>query len=106
MRIWDVPCERLSRSHLLGEHRELHALWNILRRIEDGESRVGYARHPETLRWLGHGEALRLRHDEQAAEMARRGWQHHSPLEGSLRGVAGWPDVRLPGSVPLYLREA
>ncbi len=106
MRIWDVPCAQLARSHLLGEHRELHALWNVLRRIEAGETRVGYARHPETLRWVGHGEALRQRHEEQAAEMARRGWRHASPLEGAVEGSAAWPGVRLPGAVPAYLRES
>ncbi|MBX7110974.1 MAG: pyrimidine dimer DNA glycosylase/endonuclease V [Dehalococcoidia bacterium] len=105
MRIWDVPCVQLSRSHLLGEHRELHALWNILRRLEAGESRVGYARHPETQRWVGHGEALWRRHEEQAAEIARRGWRHLSPLEGGVDGSDEWPAVRLPGSVPPYLRE-
>jgi len=30
MRIWDVHVKHLRRKHLLGEHRELHDLWNIL----------------------------------------------------------------------------
>ena len=75
MRIWDVPVAELCRKHLLGEHRELHGLWNIL-----VHGKTGYSRHPETLRWGGKLGALRLRHEEQALEMRRRGWNHKSPL--------------------------
>lgn len=62
----------------------------------------GYSRHPETLRWIGHLEALRLRHQEQAGEMARRGFRHQSPLRplDTADESAVWPAVRLPGSVP------
>ena len=42
MRIWDVPPECLCRQHLLGEHRELHAIWTILT-----TGKTGYTRHPE-----------------------------------------------------------
>lgn len=106
MRIWDVPCAQLSRQHLLGEHRELHALWSILQRLEAGEPGVGYANHPETRRWLGHGPALWSRHEEQVAEMFRRGWRHQSPLQGRPSGSAAWPPDRLDGSVPAYLCSA
>jgi len=30
MRIWDLPVKDLCKNHLLGEHRELHAIWSIL----------------------------------------------------------------------------
>ena len=30
MRIWDIAAHKLCRNHLLGEHRELHAIWSIL----------------------------------------------------------------------------
>ncbi|NCS72473.1 MAG: pyrimidine dimer DNA glycosylase, partial [Candidatus Magasanikbacteria bacterium] len=30
MRVWDIHPKYLCRKHLLGEHRELHGLWNIL----------------------------------------------------------------------------
>ena len=29
MRVWDISTEKLCKNHLLGEHRELHAIWNI-----------------------------------------------------------------------------
>ena len=48
MRIWDVSPKKLCRHHLLGEHRELHAIWSVL-----VNGKMGYARHPETLRWRG-----------------------------------------------------
>ncbi len=75
MRIWDIGPKRLCRQHLLGEHRELHALWAILT-----QGRRGFARHPETLRWRGKLRALYLRHEQLAAEMARRGYKHGTPL--------------------------
>jgi hypothetical protein len=48
MRIWDIPPDKLCRNHLLGEHNELHAMWNILT-----QGKKGYSNHPETKRWVG-----------------------------------------------------
>ena len=76
MRIWDIEPGRLCRSHLLGEHRELHAVWTVLT-----EGRSGYARHPEVLRWRGKLAALYARHESLVAEMRRRGYNHASPLD-------------------------
>ena len=81
MRIWDVPARSLCRQHLLGEHRELHGLWNIL--VVHGES-GGYSRHPETLRWVGKSLALFERHEMLVAEMIQRGYRHQSPLDRTL----------------------
>lgn len=78
MRIWDVAPNVLCRQHLLGEHRELHGLWNILT-VHSASG--GYSRHPETLRWVGKNRALYDRHELLVAEMSRRGYQHHSPLD-------------------------
>ena len=78
MRVWDVPVRDLCRKHLLGEHRELHGLWNILTK-HGGTG--GYSRHPETLRWVGKLAALYRRHDELVAEMQRRNYVHRSPLD-------------------------
>jgi hypothetical protein len=79
MRIWDVEPASLCRPHLLGEHRELHAIWTIVT-----EDRSGYANHPEVVRWRGKLAALYARHDAQVAEMASRGYRHASPLEPRL----------------------
>ena len=76
MRIWDIPPEKLCRSHLLGEHRELHAIWSILI-----NKKKGYAHHPETVRWRGKQKALYQRHEALVSEMMRRGYHHQSPLE-------------------------
>ena len=75
MRIWDIPAEKLCNQHLLGEHRELHAIWSIL--IND---KKGYSKHPETLRWKGKLKALYLRHEKQVEEMRIRGFNHKTPL--------------------------
>ena len=79
MRIWDVSPSMLCRQHLLGEHRELHALWVVLT-----QGKKGYSRHPETLRWKGKLNALYLRHEALLAEMTNRGYRHLSPLDLSL----------------------
>lgn len=76
MRIWDIPPVKLCRNHLLGEHRELHAIWSII-----VHGKKGYANHPETLRWKGKLSALYLRHERLVEEMADRNYSHHSPLD-------------------------
>ncbi len=79
MRIWDIAPGRLCRNHLLGEHRELHAIWSVLTR-----NKKGYSRHPETLRWKGRLKALYSRHTKLVNELKRRGYLHHSPLDSRL----------------------
>ncbi len=63
---------------MLGEHRELHGLWNILTKHE---GKGGYSRHPETLRWIGKQKALYNRHELLVKEFSRRGYKHHTPLD-------------------------
>ena len=81
MRIWDIKPKDLCKKHLLGEHRELHGLWNILTK-HGGKG--GYSKHPETLRWVGRLNALYNRHEELVKEMSKRGYQHRSPLDKKL----------------------
>lgn len=76
MRIWDFPPKYLCRQHLLAEHRELHAIWNILTK-----GKIGYSHHPEVLRWQGKLKALYLRHQKLVLEMKKRGYRHQSPLD-------------------------
>ena len=79
MRIWDVSPKKLCRNHLLGEHRELHAIWIIL-----SKNKKGYSRHPETLRWKNKLKALYLRHEKLVKEMKKRGYNHKSKLSVKL----------------------
>jgi hypothetical protein len=79
MRIWDIPPDKLCRQHLLGEHYELHAMWNVLTR-----GKAGYATHPETKRWKGKLKALYRVHEEIVREMIARGYNHKSPLDKAL----------------------
>lgn len=84
MRIWDLSPRYLCRQHLLGEHRELHAIWSILTK-----NKKGYRAHPETKRWQGKLKALYLRHDKLVEEIIKRGYQHHSVLNKKFaRGKA------------------
>lgn len=84
MRIWDIPVRKLCRNHLLGEHRELHAIWSVLTR-----KKKGYSRHPETLRWKGGLKALYSRHNKLIVEFKRRGYRHISPLDSRLAAGKG-----------------
>ena len=79
MRIWDIAPKKLCRNHLLGEHRELHAIWSVLTK-----NKKGYSRHPETLRWKGKLAALYLRHKMLIEEMESRGYCHNSKLDYRL----------------------
>jgi hypothetical protein len=81
MRIWDISPKHLCRKHLLGEHRELHGLWNILTK-HGGKG--GYAHHPETKRWVGKLKALYNRHEALVKEMTRRDYRHNSLLDKRL----------------------
>jgi len=75
MRVWDINPGYLNRQSLLGEHRELHGIVSIIR-----DNKKGYSNHPETLRWVGYGWALRQRHKLLVAEMELRGYQDKSPV--------------------------
>jgi hypothetical protein len=79
MHVWDIDAELLCNSHLLGEHREIHAIWTILI-----ENKKGYSHHPETLRWKGKLLALYNRHETIVAEMIKRGFSHKSALKKEL----------------------
>jgi len=79
MRIWDIKPDVLCRQHLLGEHRELHAIWSIII-----NNKKGYSRHPEILRWRGKLKALYLRHEKIVLEMKKRGYNHNSPLDKKM----------------------
>ncbi|MDT8274240.1 MAG: DUF1722 domain-containing protein, partial [Desulfomonilia bacterium] len=84
MRVWDIHPGYLNRESLLGEHREVHALFSIVSR-----GKRGYAHHPEMLRWKDHLGALRTRHETLVAEMTLRGYRHLSPLPRG--GETIWP---------------
>ena len=87
MRIWDVDPGKLCRSHLLGEHRELHALWSVITK-----GKKAYANHPETNRWRGKLKALYARHESLVEEMERRGYCHKTPLDKNLAKGRGEQD--------------
>jgi hypothetical protein len=73
-----VPVSELDRQHLLGEHAELHCIVGALL----GKYKA-YRNHPETLRFHNCIEQLYARHTDQVAELAKRGYQHNSPLPES-----------------------
>lgn len=78
MRVWDVVPPLLCRAHLLGEHREIHAVFAVITRGSEG-----YSRHPETQRWVGKLPALAVRHAHVVAEMRSRGYRHASPMRAT-----------------------
>lgn len=87
MRIWDINPGYLNRNSLLGEHRELHGIVSIIL-----NNKKGYSKHPETLRWLEFGWALKKRHDLLSAEMALRGYNDRTPVVFSTN-ESKWPEI-------------
>lgn len=90
MRVWDLHPGYLTRSSLLGQHGEIHALFNVI-----AGGKKGYANHPETLRWQGHLTKLKGIHDLTVREMTLRGFRHHTPLDttaGDGRDKLGFVD--------------
>ena len=101
MRIWDINPGYLNRQSLLGEHRELHGVVVIIR-----DNKKGYSKHPETLRWVGYGWALKQRHKLLVAEMALRGYVDRSPV--LLRSKPEvWPEnyIDSPANQIMLLRK-
>lgn len=90
MRVWDIHVKHLCRKHLLGEHRELHGLWNILTKHS---GKGGYSNHPETKRWVGKLRALYDRHEALVVEMYKRGYKHNSPIDEKLATGTGTQKV-------------
>ncbi|MEM0272664.1 MAG: pyrimidine dimer DNA glycosylase/endonuclease V [Thermoprotei archaeon] len=88
MRIWDLDPSLLCDRHLLGEHRELHAIWCVI-----VNNKRGYARHPETMRWRGKLAALYERHEALVRELSARGFKHNSPLDRALATGSRYQDV-------------
>lgn len=88
MRVWDISPGYLNRQSLLGEHRELHGLYNIL-----SEGKKGYSNHPETLRWVGAIGGLVVRHAQLVAEMSLRGYTDRTPLPLPEAKDEIWPDT-------------
>ena len=68
-----VETKTMCRKHLLGEHVETHM---IVGTLNSGIRLDGYARNN-----LIELKNLKKRHDEIAAEMVRRGYNHQSPLD-------------------------
>jgi hypothetical protein len=67
LRVWDLDPKVLCMTHLSGEHRELHGIWSIIK-----NNKKGYSKHPETLRWYGKLDALKIRHDKIVTEIKNR----------------------------------
>lgn len=101
MRVWDIHPGYLNRQSLLGEHRELHGIVSIF-----VNGKEGYSKHPETLRWVGFGWALRQRHQLLAAEMALRGYNDRSPVL-LRKNREKWPETYIdsPWEQILLLKE-
>jgi hypothetical protein len=79
MRMWMVEPRIMCRSHLLGEHAEIHMfVWNIDRK----HSVKGYL----TKGFLETHNLYR-RHEELAQELAKRGYRHNSPLDSKWKGA-------------------
>jgi hypothetical protein len=83
--MWCVDPRSMCRAHLLGEHRELHAIAGMTRQVARGveackEGLIGHINAGQVDLSL-----LVARHSLLVAEMRRRGWpsgvKHDTPLK-------------------------
>ncbi len=91
MRVWDVQPGYLSCDSLLSEFRELHGLASVL-----SNGKRSDVQHPEALRWVGYGWAIKQRQKELVCEMDLRGYEHR-PLVRTRSNKGVWP--------PLFIDE-
>ena len=74
MRMWMVDPSLLCRQHLLGEHRELHAIVGGIKKNIPAMKGLAKAKLIEP------GKVIQ-RHEDVVAEMLSRGYQHKTPLD-------------------------
>lgn len=74
MRMWMIDPKLLCRKHLLGEHGEIHKHRHNFVKQHSISKRVSPVVQIEP-------KSMQTRHDELAAEMLRRGFNHQSPFE-------------------------
>jgi hypothetical protein len=70
--MWGVEPKFLCRKHLLGEHVEMHM---FIGTIKKGISISGYIENG-----LVNPALIKIRHNQLAKEIKRRGYNHQSPL--------------------------
>lgn len=84
MRVWLVDPRIMCRMHLLGEHRELHALASLARKAAAGDSDAAATLEGHLSAGQVDVSLLVPRHQALVTEMARRGWMagldHQTPL--------------------------
>lgn len=73
MRMWMTDPKIMCKNHLLGEHRELHALIGIFKRKKSIKGHID-GDQVEPL-------SIEKRHNELVTEMLRRNYKHNSPLK-------------------------
>ena len=71
MRMWGIEPRSMCRRHLLGEHVEMHMFAGCIKKNKNID---GY------LDGLVVPANIKIRHDELAREMLRRGYKHVSPF--------------------------
>jgi len=72
MKYWlDIPASELSRQWLLDEHRSIHAYFGWYKKDKPFKHSIFEAQKPEV---------LKARHEELVNEMAKRGYNHKTPL--------------------------
>lgn len=72
MRMWMLPPKMMCRKHLLGEHGEIHKHRHNFIKRHSIAGRLSPIVQIEP-------NSMEVRHDELAAEMVRRGYNHNSP---------------------------
>jgi hypothetical protein len=95
--MWMVNPRLLCRKHLLGEHGEIHKHRHNFVKQHSISKRVSPVVQIEP-------SSMEFRHDELAAEMLRRGFNHQSPFEQP--DISYLPEVEQHATVDLSISYA
>ena len=74
MRVWNILPEYLDVKRLVDEHCAVHGIWGAIKKNSPVQ------KHPQAIRFVNNLGALRRRHEALVAEMALRGFKHHTPF--------------------------
>lgn len=80
MRTWMVDPSIMCRAHLLGEHREIHALVGMLNKAATTMPKLKPAVVGLIIHRCIEPQSLAERHEELVFEMLARGWNHYTPF--------------------------
>ena len=91
VRIWcGLSASELDDIHLLAEHADTHLILSVIL-----NNKLGYSKHPEIIKFRGKLGYIYRRHEELAAEMQKRGFNHKSPVKKEFIPINDLKEIKV-----------